>query len=230
MQLLERIEKRRFVGREFLLWLWFEGELFDETLFVAPHGELGLAIERELALSNGKESTRIQGHAPARTREAKESLRLGKLPERAGFRLVLGDREATFTLKAESLAIASLSLPKLVVDVDAPAPGELGAPRAGRRRGKPTTVEEDAEREAEARGELLYDRLDRTREVESIIEALYRDFLRLRLGDNWAQLVLPSIRRWIAGESLDEERYRDGRKLALSRGPSGSRSRKAPTR
>jgi hypothetical protein len=215
MQLLERIEKRRFVGREFLLWLWFEGELFDETLHVAPHGELGLAIEREIALSNGKETTRIQGLSPARTREAKESLRLGKLPERATFRLILGEQEATFSLKAETLALGGLALPRILTEGDAPAPGELGAATFVPRRGKRTTVEEDAEREAEGRSEVLLDRLDRTRAIEAILEALYRDFLRLRLGDAWAGLVVPAMRQWIADEPLDEETYREARRAAL---------------
>ncbi|MBM4358112.1 MAG: hypothetical protein FJ096_08370 [Deltaproteobacteria bacterium] len=215
MQLLERIEKRRFVGREFLLWLWFEGELFDETLHVAPHGELGLAIERELALSNGKETTRIQGQEPARTREAKESLRLGKLPERATFRLVLGEREATFSLKAESLAVGGLALPRILTEGDHAAPGELGAPAAAPRRKRRTSVEEDAEREADGRSEVLLDRLDRTREIEAILEALYRDFLRLRLGEAWSSLVMPALRAWIAGEPLDEESYRESRRAAL---------------
>ena len=41
MQLVDRIEKRRFVGREFVLWLWFESELFDATLSTKEHGEFG---------------------------------------------------------------------------------------------------------------------------------------------------------------------------------------------
>ncbi|MBM4376649.1 MAG: hypothetical protein FJ095_16315 [Deltaproteobacteria bacterium] len=216
MQLAERIEKRRFVGREFLLWLWFEGELFDETLFVAPHGKFGLAIEKELLLSNGKEATRIVGRAPARAREAKDALALGKLPERAGLRLVLGEREATFVLKAEALGLAGLALPTILTEADAVRPGELGAttaPRRGRRR---TTVEEDAEREADARAEVFGDRIDRAGEVEAHLEALYRDFLRLRLTRAWDELVVPAMRRWSSDEAVDAERYREARKRALA--------------
>ena len=42
MQLVDRIERRRFVGREFLVWLWFESELFDATLSTKEHGSFGL--------------------------------------------------------------------------------------------------------------------------------------------------------------------------------------------
>ena len=58
MQLVDRIEKRRFVGREFLLWLWFESELFDATLSTGAHGSFGLWLEKRLVLSAGKQSTR----------------------------------------------------------------------------------------------------------------------------------------------------------------------------
>src|SRR5580704_16290911 len=99
MQLVDRIEKRRFVGREFLLWLWFESEVFEGTLHTTEHGSFGLWIERQIVLSAGKEDTRIKGSQPASGREAKESLRRGKLPESAGFHLVVGSEESSFTLK-----------------------------------------------------------------------------------------------------------------------------------
>ncbi len=227
MQLVDRIEKRRFVGREFVLWLWFEGELFDETLFVQDHGEVGLAIEKEIVLSSGKEVTRIQGKAPARAREAKEALSLGKLPERASFRLVLEEREATFSLKADTLGMASAVLPTTLEEGDEPAPGELGAETKRPPRRRRSSVEEDAEREADARAEVFYDRIDRLREVESILRSLYRDFLRLRLGPAWESLVVPAMRRWVADQSLDAEGYREARTKALApnRQPAGGKKR-----
>jgi hypothetical protein len=51
MQLVDRIEKRRFVGREFLLFLWFESEIFEATLQTRKHGSFGLWLERSLVLS-----------------------------------------------------------------------------------------------------------------------------------------------------------------------------------
>src|SRR5262249_53029337 len=111
MQLLDRIEKRRFVGREFLLWLWFESEVFEATLSTKEHGDFGLWIEKQRVLSEGKEATRIKGATPSASREPKESLLRGKLPESAGIHLSMGEKEMTFTLKAEQLAVAGLSLP-----------------------------------------------------------------------------------------------------------------------
>src|SRR4051795_3422252 len=87
VQLVDRIEKRRFVGREFLLWLWFEAELFEATLATAKMGSFGMWIEGQLVLSLGKETTRIKGSYPTSAREAKEGLLVGKLPEIAGIHL-----------------------------------------------------------------------------------------------------------------------------------------------
>jgi hypothetical protein len=215
MQLVERIEKRRFIGRELLLFLWFESEMFEATLSTKEHGDFGFWIEKEILLSSGKETTRIKGGTPAHAREAKEALRLGKLPERATFHLSLGEREATFSIKAEPLALAGLKLPT-VLDKggDEPAPGELGAPKGGRPKMRRTSVEQDREAESDARNEAFYERMVLTREVEVLIEALYRDFLVLRLGPAWEATVMPALRAWAAGEEVDAERYRAARTRA----------------
>ena len=217
MQLVDRIEKRRFIGREFLLWLWFESEVFEATLSSKEHGSFGLWIEKELVLSAGKETTRIKGSTPAHAREAKEGLSLGKLPERATLHVSLGDRDATFALKAESMAIAAMSLPTVLSDGDEAAPGELGAAPARRPRMRRTTVEEDREREADMAVEQLHERMMLAREMERLLEELYRDFLGLRLSDAWTSLVRPAIAAWAAGKKVDAERYRAGRARALSR-------------
>ena len=46
-----------------------------------------------------------------------------------------------------------------------------------------------------------------TREIEGIIEALYRDFLALRLGPAWSELVMPALEAWTLGEEVDADAY-----------------------
>jgi hypothetical protein len=207
MHLADRIEKRRFVGRELLLWLWFESEMFEGTLSTAEHGEFGLWIEKSLALSAGKEATRIKGSQPAWGREAKESLRRGKLPEAAFFHLVQGDRESTFALKAEQLGIASLKLPAVLgaEEEEAAAP-PLDAPARRPKRKKETRAQEE-QRHSDEEHEAFYERMHLTRGIEELLEALYRDFLALRLGPAWAD-VTTAMRAWAAGEAVDEDEYR----------------------
>lgn len=220
MQPVDRVEKRRFVGREFLLWLWFESEAFDATSSTRSQGTFGLWIEKHLVLSVGKEATRIKGALPGGSREAKEALVVGKLPEEAGLHLSLGDREVTFTLKAEKMALSALALPTVLGGDDDGEPKALvEAPRRPRKR-KSSTVEVEQEREADERHEAFYERMTLTREVEGLVEALYGDFLALRLGDVWSAVVEPALAAWIRGGKIDADRYRKARDSALS--PPGS--------
>jgi hypothetical protein len=213
VQLVDRIEKRRFVGREFLLWLWFESELLEGTLRTAEHGSFGFWIERLIVLTSGKEGTRIKGSQPATGREAKESLRRGKLPESAGFRLVVGSAESSFTLKAEQLGISGLKLPSVLGGAEEEAPAALlEGPKRPPKRKREDRARQEA-RESDEAHESFYERMNLTREVEARIEALYRDFLALRLGDAWERIV-PVMRAWTTGEAVDADAYaamKDGR-------------------
>jgi len=214
MQLVDRIEKRRFVGREFLLWVWFESEIFEGTLSTKEHGSFGLWIERQIVLSSGKaEVTRIRGAQPATSREAKEALRLGKLPELAGLHLSWREQEATFVLRAEQLALSGLSLPTVLGGAEedaAPAALEPARPPRRRARGKEDAARA-AERESDEAHESFYERMRLTRDVESIVEAIYRDFLALRLGPAWGNAVAPALRLWAEGGEVDVDRYRAAR-------------------
>lgn len=214
INLADRIELRRFVGRELLLWLWLESELFEATLSTKEHGSFGLWLEGRLVLDEGKESTTIKGTTPGLHREAKESLLRGKTPERAGLHLSYGDKDCTLTLRGETLAFAALVPPAkekeersaMAVIADAPPPKKRkksadGAAGAG-----------DANFH-----EALYDRMDFAREVEGLVTSLYRDFLRLRLSPAWDKDVVPALERWVAGEDVDVDRYRRARDRAVGK-------------
>lgn len=220
MQLVDRIEKRRFVGRELLLWLWFESEIFEGTLSTKEHGSFGLWIEGALVLTNGKEATRIKGSTPAAAREAKESLAIGKLPESAGFHLVRDAAECSFSLKAEHLQISGLKLPT-VLGAEEEQPEQL---RKGPRKRKSESREREEIRESDEAHEAFYERMHLTREFEALVEALYRDFLTLRLSDAWG-FVTKAMRAWVAGEDVDADAYREARERAL--GGSGKKRKSA---
>jgi len=218
MQLVDRIEKRRFVGREFLLWLWFESELFEGTLRTREHGSFGFWVERQIVLTAGVEGTRIKGPLPAAGREAKESLRRGKLPESAGFHLVAGNAETSFTLKADRLAISGLKLPTVLGRAEDVPPQLLDAPRRMVKRKREDAARREA-RESDESHEAFYERMGLTRDLEGRLEVLYRDFLAIRLGDAWKRVV-PVMRAWARGDEVDVEAYvraRDGEPVAKKR-------------
>ncbi|HVJ91914.1 MAG TPA: hypothetical protein VM580_19070 [Labilithrix sp.] len=200
VNMADRIELRRFVGREFLLWLWLETELFDATLSTKEHGSFGLWLEGRLVLDEGKESTVIKGTTPGSHREAKEGLLRGKMPERAGLHLSFGNHECTLTLRGDTLAFAGLVPPKKQKEDDEPPPIE--APPMRRRSKKGDKVPNDLAHEE------FYDRMHFARDVEALTSALYRDFLAVRLSPAWDTHVVPALEAWVRGKNIDADRYR----------------------
>jgi hypothetical protein len=230
MELFERIELRRFVGRELLLWLWFESEVFEATLETKAHGSFGLWLEGRLVLSAGQEATTIKGTQPGNHREAKEALLRGKLPDLASLHLAWSDHDATFTLKAETLGLAGLKLPKKGGDAtpgDAPgAAASLtrvdGPAKRSRPKKRGNTAADVAAFAADEAHEDFYERMQLTREIEGILEALYRDFLALRLGPAWDAVVVPALEAWVAGEEVDADAYGKARSKALGASTKGA--------
>ncbi len=111
MELLDLIEGRRFMGREFVVWLWFESEMQETNLRPTGVDPISMWLEAQITLVFEKEESRLKGAIPASSPEAKEALRQGKLPKEAKMRAVRGDREYTWTLKAETLGLSGLKLP-----------------------------------------------------------------------------------------------------------------------
>lgn len=113
MKPLELMEQGRFLGEEFLLWLWMRsmteggasgedgdgsGCFIDDAIqLVSERGEV-----KEISLRKGN---------PAESREAFESLSRGMRPAKVKLRLLSGDLEWVFTLNAATLDMGTLKLP-----------------------------------------------------------------------------------------------------------------------
>ncbi len=223
MDLVDRIERRRFVGREFLLWLWFETEIFEATVSTREQGSFGMWVEGRLVLGEGQEVTSIKGTTPGNHREAKESLRRGKLPVSAGFHLSWADHDARFALKGETLAIAGLVLPTALDKGEdepalAPAPAPTRRKMGGRGGARPREDERDSdEATTDAMAEAFYERMHLTREIEAIVVALYRQFLTLRLAPVWNEAVVPALNDWIGGNDVDVDAYAEARASSVGK-------------
>lgn len=209
MQLVDLIEKRRFVGRELLLLLWMESELFEGTLSTREHGSFGLWIEKKLVLSAADESTRITGALPGLGREAKEALLRGQLPESAGIRIAWKEDETSLVLTGESFAIRGLRLQTELGGAEEFVPGgDLVDELAGKRRG-PAKRKKGGDDEHD--DTPFYERMTMTRELEALLAGIYREFLELRLGRRWGAVVVPALQRWAEGERFDADVYRAAR-------------------
>ena len=95
----------------------------------------------------------IKGSVPGHHREAKESLRRGKLPQLAGIHISWADQDVTFVLVAETLAISGMKLPT-VLDK------KKGPPSHG------AAGDDEAALDAEA--EAFYERMRLARDVEVV--------------------------------------------------------------
>ena len=113
MKPMELIEQGRFLGEEFVLWLWMRGLdeggttglegdssacFLDDTLvLVSERGDV-----KELSLRKGN---------PTESREAFDALSRGMRPSKAKVRLLSGDLEWTFMLNAATLDASAMKLP-----------------------------------------------------------------------------------------------------------------------
>lgn len=111
MDLVDRIESSKFTGAEFLVWLWFESELFEGTLQLSDDTQCELWFESQLTLAREKEQAALKGTAPSANAEAHEALRQGKLPTRARMRIIRNELEYAFVLAAEDLSLSTLRIP-----------------------------------------------------------------------------------------------------------------------
>jgi hypothetical protein len=113
------VEGKMFAGQEFLVWLWFESELFEMTLTLNDGNPCEFWFESSLALARDNEQTSLRGEAPSSNAEAHEALRQGKLPVRAAVRIIRDQLEWAFVLTADDLSLASVRIPaQLKEEVD----------------------------------------------------------------------------------------------------------------
>jgi hypothetical protein len=115
-------EPKDFLGNEFLLWLWTESEKNTSITVREPSGsaagttDVTLLIDRSLDLDcaygqSGKDS--LKGTAPAKFPEARDALRTGKLPRKAGLILDAHNQQFSFTFNPETFALNATKLPDI---------------------------------------------------------------------------------------------------------------------
>jgi hypothetical protein len=170
MDLADRIAHCAFLGREFLLYLWWKSEETGGTFALPGFGEVTLTLETSMVLERKVdvvERTRLTGPDPSSGRTAKEALRHGELPTRVALRILHNEREYAFVL-SEDLTLRTVKLPALLTD------------------------ETD---------EQLLERLTLVATVESMLDTLFGEMLRLRLSPAFRAEVLPKMRAFARGEA-----------------------------
>jgi len=115
-------EPKDFLGNEFLLWLWHEADHRDGVIKTDGKQEVTIFIDRSLDLDcsygqTGKDS--LRGDGPSRMPEARDAIRSGKVPRKAGLLMDAGSQTYSLTLNPEGLAVGTAKLPE-VEDAETP--------------------------------------------------------------------------------------------------------------
>ena len=161
----------KFLGYEFLTWLWYAIENDRPLLKKILQESAALGIGNRLVVENKRgdksESITIKGD-DAGLEEGVLALQKGALVTELNLSYKVNESEWRFTIKAESLHIGSLKCP---------ATGGVESP-------------EDLE------GAIL----EKTYLCEmafTAIDGLFRTFITLRTSDGWEKKVVAKIKKWI---------------------------------
>jgi hypothetical protein len=161
----------RFLGNEFLTWLWFTIENEPESLKHAWSEPISLEIGNRIVLENrirdAVETVTIKGDE-ANLEEGILALRKGAVVIEMNLHLQTGDQQWTFTIKGESLSFSNFKTPFA-------GPGETEEDIAG----------------------LVIQKVDLFDQPVEIMKALFARFIKLRISDQWRKTGTTKISTWL---------------------------------
>ncbi len=161
----------KFLGNEFLTWLWYIVENDRDQLQKGLEDPISLEIGNRIVLTNrindAVETITIKGD-DADLKEGLLALRKGAVVTEINLSFTAQGNEWRFSLKGESLAFSGFKTP------------ETGQVETG----------EDVEG-AILEKAYLYE------QVVQFTDHIYKEFLAIRLSDGWNGAVVPHIRKWV---------------------------------
>jgi hypothetical protein len=179
MDLVDRIETTRFLGGEFVLWLWFSRDVLAGAMELPGQGMVEVALESSLLLVDpltDTERVTVRGFDPLGSLEAEHALLVGKLPRKVGLRLVFEQNEWVATLDAATFALSGVKLPTLL---------------------------------SQGEEEHFHERMRFLEQLHDLVQGLYRKFLGVRLSPQWESTLLPAMRLWLRGEVMERKDYQE---------------------
>lgn len=166
--------KYKFLGNEFLTWLWYiiENEINISELTGDKENNISLEIGNSIVFENslGNDSTEkisIKGD-DADLEEGTTALKKGAVVTDINLALKIDENEFKFTLKGENMNITGLKTP---------ATG--------------TIENKDDIEGAILEKAFLYNM------VFKVIDNLFLNFIKKRISEDWKNSELPKIREWI---------------------------------
>ncbi len=162
----------KFLGYEFLTWIWFIMENQQDILKKADEELVSLDIGNRIVLENNRnntiESITIKGDE-AGLEEGILSLQKGAVVTELNLIYKAGNHEWHFNIKGESLNLSGVKTPET---------------------GK-------VEKKEDIEGAVL-EKVFLCEKVFILVNNLYKQFINLRVTNKWNKDVVPRIQKWIA--------------------------------
>jgi hypothetical protein len=177
MDLVDLISEKRFLGQEFLTWLWWKSEERGGAVALPERGDITVVFAKHMLLESGEGETVekiLCSGLQAELQEARTGLRMGKKLEQA--RIVIGyqNYEFALTLAGSIMEFRNVRLPK---------------------------TEESEERESAGRDVafegMVLERIFLYELLLALVHDLYRLFVLCRVSSMWPE-EKKKIRHWVA--------------------------------
>jgi len=161
----------KFIGNEFLTWLWFaidtDQSIFEGVDETITSLEIGNRIVLENSVNDASEIIAIKGD-DAGLEEGVLALRKGAVVVEMNLSYKTESQEWKFTLKGENLSFSGLKVP------------ETG----------PIETKDDIEG-------IVLEKFYLYEKAVDLLNNLFNHFLGLRINENWNRTTVPQIRKWL---------------------------------
>ncbi|MEN8199260.1 MAG: hypothetical protein ABFR63_04215 [Thermodesulfobacteriota bacterium] len=174
MDLVDLIAEKRFLGQEFLTWLWWKSEERGGVVALPGEGDIVVVFEKHMLLEYGEGETNeklICRGLQTELQEARTGLVMGKKLEQARIQLAYNDYEWNFTLAAALMEFRNVKLPK-------------------------TGGDSGGDDNPEEREGMILERIFLFEELLRIVLELFRVFLKVRVTEDWREELL-KVREWV---------------------------------
>jgi recombination associated protein RdgC len=174
VDLVDLIQEKRFLGQEFLAWLWYKSDQRGGSIALPGTGDVQVVFEKHMLLEYGEgeasEKVICRG-LQTELKEARAGLLMGKKPEQARLRLARGEYEFHVTLTASMMEFRNVRLPK-------------------------TVAEKDEGDDPESMEGMILERIGLYGQLLELVNDLFRMYLDVRTSEAWEE-ELEQIREWV---------------------------------
>jgi len=174
MDTIEKIRETEFLGKDFLLWLWFKSVTGHGIIDLKGACEIELRFVGKITLISEDDDTAGTVTCSGTNsifKEARFALAQGKKIISSGIKLVIDEEEYSFTIDFKWFNFKAFKTPKVIQDDNDDPDG------------------------------LFYEKAGLIEKAASAMDSLFAFFIKLRISSEWKSREMPELTAWIrAGE------------------------------